>query len=64
MNDAEQHLEDRRTATITKLHLALHRLDDLALYELTSVIEHILFARQRGRRSSDNTVVAQTDDCF
>ena len=64
MSEAEQILEERRTATITKLHLALHRLDDIALYELASVIEHILFARQRGQRSSDNTVVAQTEDCF
>lgn len=61
MSEAETYLEDRRTATITKLHLALHRLDDSALNELSSVIEHILFARQRGRRSSDKTSVAEPE---
>ncbi len=39
-------------------------LNNEALLELSSLIEHTLFERQRKELSSENTVVASFDDCF
>ncbi len=40
------------------------RLSNEALLELSSLIEHTLFERQRKELSSENTVVEPFDDCF
>lgn len=42
----------------------LRGLTNLELCELSSLIEQTLFDRQRKELSSENTVVALTEDCF
>ncbi len=43
---------------------ALEHLTNEELLELSSLIEHTLFERQRKELSSENTVVADFDNCF
>ena len=43
---------------------ALEDLSNEELLELSSLIEHTLFERQRKELSSKNTVVDSFDDCF
>jgi hypothetical protein len=65
VSDAQ--LLDRMLSSLIDAHTAysaLKRLTNEELLELSSLIEHTLFERQRKELSSENTVVEPFDDCF